>query len=150
MSEPQTVESIIEKYAVTSNPVKSRIFLGLGCLFVVFALIGVWIPGWPTVSWAVPATFFFSMSSKKLFRWCLTNRFFGKALYQYYATGKTIPKHAKIGVCSSVLLMTLLSAYVVFTVSYPADPGYGPAFIIVSGIIGVLYIAFFVKTRSGE
>ena len=150
MSEPHTVDSIIEKYAVTSHPVKSRVFFGLGGLFVIFALIGVWLPGWPTVSWAVPATFFFSLSSKKLFRWCLTNRYFGKALFQYYASGKTIPKHAKIGICVGILLMSFLSAYVVFTLSYPADPGYGPAFIIVSGIIGVLYIIFFVKTRPGQ
>jgi uncharacterized protein len=148
MSTQLTVEQIIERYAVTSHPVKARIFLGIGYLFVVFALIGIWIPGWPTVSWAVPATFFFSLSSKKLFHWSLTNRYFGKALFDYYATGKTIPKHVKIFVCGIIILMTLVSSFTVFKLSYPVDPGYGPGTIIISGIVGVIYIALFVKTRE--
>ncbi|MEE3090465.1 MAG: DUF454 family protein, partial [Candidatus Thermoplasmatota archaeon] len=61
-------------YAITSSPVKRIVFLSLGLIFVVFAIIGIWVPGWPTVSWAVPAAFFFSMSSPGLFRWTLENR----------------------------------------------------------------------------
>ena len=55
----ESVDAVVEKYAVVSNPVKSRIYVGLGSIFVVFSIIGIWIPGWPTVSWAVPAAFLF-------------------------------------------------------------------------------------------
>ena len=60
-----------------------------------FAIIGIWVPGWPTVSWAVPAAFLFSYSSERMFRWTLMNRFFGSAMFDYYATGKTVPSQAK-------------------------------------------------------
>ena len=89
-----TVDEVMATYAITSNPVKRFVFLSLGLIFIVFAVIGIWVPGWPTVSWAVPAAFFFSMSSPRLFRWTLENRWFGAAIFEYYATGKTVPKHA--------------------------------------------------------
>ena len=54
-----SVDAVVEKYAVISNPIKSKIYVGLGSIFVVFAIIGIWVPGWPTVSWAVPAAFLF-------------------------------------------------------------------------------------------
>ena len=37
------MEQIIERYAVTSNPIKSKIYVILGCLFVFFAIIGVFV-----------------------------------------------------------------------------------------------------------
>ena len=73
-----------------------RFYVLLGCLFILFAIIGIWVPGWPTVSWAVPAAYLFSISNERLFRWTLTNRWFGSALFDYYVTGKTLPKHVKI------------------------------------------------------
>lgn len=123
-------------------------FKVLGLLFTSLAIAGVFIPGWPTVSWAVPAAFFFSLSSRRLFRWTLSNRFFGPAMYKYYATGKTIPKHAKYMICAMIGISAGLSAYGVFKVSYPADPGFGPATIAVVGLIGIWYVASVVKTRS--
>ena len=55
MDRLESVDEIVEKYSVSSSPAKSRFYTGLGSLFVAFAIIGIWIPGWPTVSWAVPA-----------------------------------------------------------------------------------------------
>jgi hypothetical protein len=143
----KSVDEIIERYAVVSSPIKSRVYIGLGYLFVVFAIAGIWIPGWPTISWAVPAAFLFSLSSERLFRWSLTNPYFGAALYQYYANGKTLPLHVKWLVSVCILLMTGFSAYGVFWVSYPADPGYGAATIAFLGVLGVGYIFAVVRTR---
>ncbi|MCB0216502.1 MAG: YbaN family protein [Caldilineae bacterium] len=141
------VDQMIGRYAVTSSPVKRRVCVALGCLFVAFAIIGVWIPGWPTVSWAVPAAFLFSLSSERLFRWSLSNPLFGPALLDYYANDKTIPRHAKAGLLALIALMTGLSAAFVFRISYPADPGYGPATILLAGLAGMAYIAFRVPAR---
>ena len=52
MERLETVDEIVERYCVASSPGKSRLYVGLGSLFLVFAVIGIWIPGWPTVSWA--------------------------------------------------------------------------------------------------
>jgi len=91
-----SVDEIVDRYAVENSSLKSKLYIGLGSMFVIFAIAGIWIPGWPTVSWAVPAAFLFSMSSRRLFRWTLTNRFFGSAIFDYYASGKNDPKTCKI------------------------------------------------------
>ena len=148
MSDPlQTVDEIISGYAIRSHPVKRSIYIFLGCTLVFFAIIGIWIPGWPTVSWAVPAAFLFSLSSEKLFRWALTNRYFGTALFNYYASGKSLPKHVKIVIMLLIGLMAGSSAFGVFLISYPKDPGYGPGSILLVGLVGIWYVATQVRTR---
>ena len=156
-----SIDAIVDRYCVASHPAKSRLYTGLGLLFVIFAIIGIWVPGWPTVSWAVPAAFLFSYSSESMFRWTLTNRWFGAAMFDYYASGKTIPKHAKYGVMVMITLMTLFSTTFVWYISTlgngemmdpstwdGADPGYGAVTIIIAGMIGVWWLYAKVKTRE--
>ena len=160
MERLETVEEIVEEYSISSSPSKSRLYTILGSLFVVFAIIGIWIPGWPTVSWAVPAAYFFSISSERLFRWTLTNDYFGPAIFEYYATGKTIPKHAKYGVVSLIGIMSAISAYFVWAVSTRgtgslgdpsswdgAFPWFVAVTVIVVGLIWIWFVVFRVPTR---
>ena len=161
MERLETVDDIVELYCVASSPGKSRLYVGLGSLFLVFAVIGIWVPGWPTVSWAVPAAFLFSMSSEGMFRLTLTNRYFGSAMFDYYATGKPIPKHAKYGTVVLIALMASVSSYFVWLVSTKgdgvptdpsswngADPGFGAGTVILVGLIGMWYVGFRVPTRE--
>ena len=157
-----TVDAVVEKYCVSNNKLKSLIYQSLGLMFTIFALIGIFVPGWPTVSWAVPAAFLFSLSNEKLFRWSLSNRFFGSKIFDYYATGKTLPKHVKYIIMGMVGVMTIISTYFVWYVSTKGDGklmqpstwsgadeyGMGSITIAVVGLIGILYIWFFVKTRN--
>lgn len=156
-----SVDAVVEKYAVISSPIKSRIYIGLGLVFVAFAIIGIWVPGWPTVSWAVPAAFLFSLSNERLFRWTLTNKYFGSSLFEYYATGKTLPKHVKAVIVAMIALMVSLSAYFVWYVSTKGDGelfdpsswngadqhGFGSITILAVGALGMLYVATMVKSR---
>jgi len=161
MERLETVDDIVERYCVASSPGKSKLYVGLGSLFLAFAVIGIWIPGWPTVSWAVPAAFLFSLSSERMFRLTLTNRYFGAAMFEYYATGKTIPKHAKYLTVGLIATMTSLSSYFVWHVSTRgdgvltdpaswngADPGFGAGAIILVGLIGMWYVGFKVPSRN--
>ena len=161
MERLETVDEIVECYCVASSPGKSRLYVGLGSLFLAFAVIGIWVPGWPTVSWAVPAAFLFSLSSERMFRLTLTNRYFGTAMYEYYATGKTIPPHAKYLTVGLIAIMTSLSSYFVWHVSTRgegvltdpaswngADPGFGAGTIILVGLIGMWYVGFKVPSRG--
>ena len=161
MERLQTIDEVVEKYCVASSPAKSKLYVGLGMMFLGFAIIGIWVPGWPTVSWAVPAAFLFSMSSEKMFRLTLTNRYFGAAMFEYYATGKTIPTPAKYGTIFLIGLMASISAYFVWLVSTKgdgvlsdpsswngADPGFGAGTVILVGLIGVWYVGFRVPTRE--
>ena len=156
-----SIDEIVERYCVSSNPFLSRLYVGLGFLFVGFAIIGLWIPGWPTVSWAVPAAFLFSYSSEKMFRWTLTNRFFGAAMFEYYATGKTVPRHARTGIIVLIALMSTASAAFVWYISTlgdgelydpsswnGADPGFGAVTIILAGLFGIIYVATRVRIRG--
>ncbi|SVB50842.1 uncharacterized protein METZ01_LOCUS203696, partial [marine metagenome] len=146
MERLETVDEVVELYCVASSPGKSRLYVGLGSLFLAFAVIGIWVPGWPTVSWAVPAAFLFSLSSERMFRLTLTNRYFGAAMFEYYATGKTIPEHTKYLTVGLIATMTSLSSYFVWHVSTRgdgvltepaswngADPGFGAGTIILVG-----------------
>ena len=158
----ETVDAIVDRYAVVSSPIKSRIYVGLGSIFVVFAIIGIIFPGWPTVSWAVPAAFLFSLSNEKLFRWSLTNRFFGSSLFEYYATGKTLPSHVKVIIIAMIGLMVTISSYFVWFVSTKGDGtlldtsswngkdeyAFGAITILLVGILGMLYVATMVKSRK--
>lgn len=161
MERIESIDEIVERYCVSSNPVLSRFYFGIGLLFVGFAIIGIWVPGWPTVSWAVPAAFLFSYSSERMFRWTLTNRLFGSAMFEYYATGKTVPRHAKSVIIAMISLMAVSSAIFVWYVSTlgngafsdpsswnGADPGFGSLTIILVGILGVWYVATKVRTRE--
>tara|TARA_B100000287_G_scaffold394829_2_gene409212 strand:+ start:2761 stop:3249 length:489 start_codon:yes stop_codon:yes gene_type:complete len=156
-----SIDELVERYCVSSNPFLSRLYVGLGFLFVGFAIIGLWIPGWPTVSWAVPAAFLFSYSSEKMFRWTLTNRFFGAAMFEYYATGKTVPRHARTGIIVLIALMSTASAAFVWYISTlgdgelydpsswnGADPGFGAVTIILAGLFGIIYVATRVRIRG--
>ena len=156
-----SIDELVERYCVSSNPFLSRLYVGLGFLFVGFAIIGLWIPGWPTVSWAVPAAFLFSYSSEKMFRWTLTNRFFGAAMFEYYATGKTVPRHARTGIMVLIALMSTASAAFVWYISTlgdgelydpsswnGADPGFGAVTIILAGLFGIIYVATRVRIRG--
>jgi len=139
------VEEMISKYSRKSSLFMKRIYVSIGCLFILFAIIGIWVPGWPTVSWAVPAAYLFSISNEKLFRWTLTNRWFGSALLEYYTSGKTLPKHSKIFIS---ILITVMSAISVWVTTIAGDPGYGQAFIIVVWIVGIYWIVWRINTRN--
>ena len=161
MARLESLDEIVQEYCVSSSPSKSRLYIGLGIMFTFFAIIGIWIPGWPTVSWAVPAAYFFSISSEKLFRWTLTNRYFGDAIFEYYATGKTIPKHAKNWIIALIITMTAFSTTFVWYISTlgdgkildpstwnGADPGFGSMTVLVVGIIGVWYVGVKIPHRE--
>ena len=157
-----TIDSVVEKYCVSNNKIKSFVYQSLGLIFTIFAFIGIFVPGWPTVSWAVPAAFLFSLSNERLFRWSLNNRFFGSKLFDYYATGKTLPRHVKFIIMGMVGLMTMISTYFVWFVSTKGDGelmqpsswsgadeyGMGSITVAAVGLIGILYIWLFVKTRN--
>jgi len=156
----ETVDEIVDHYFSSSSPLKSKIYVVGGSILVIFAIIGLLLPGWPTVSWAVPAAFLFSLSNEKLFRWSLTNKYFGHSLFKYYATGKTLPNHVKTVIATFIILMSSLSAYFVWHVSTKGqgelmdpsswdgkDPGFGAVTIIMVGLIGVWYVMFKVSSR---
>ena len=145
VKEPDSIDEIIEKYSKKSTPLQRYLYVTVGCIFIVFAIIGIWLPGWPTVSWAVPAAYLFSISNEKLFRWTLTNRYFGSSLFDYYATGKTLPKHVKTWI---LIIITVMSVISIWVTTLAGDPGPGQVFIAIVWVIGIYWVNWRIKTRN--
>ena len=79
---------------------------------------------------------------------------------RYYATGKTIPAHAKYTTMALIGMMVSASSYFVWYVSTKGegvladpstwdgpDPGFGAVTIIIVGLLGMWYVGFKVQTR---
>ena len=71
-----TIKNFVDEWK--KKDVKERVYMTLGAVFLVAALVGVAIPVVPQIPFAVIAAFFFSKGSRRIHRWIRHNRFFGK------------------------------------------------------------------------
>jgi hypothetical protein len=83
-------------------------------------------------------------------------------MFDYYATGKSLPKHVKYIIMAMVGIMTTISAYLVWYVSTKGDGtlldtdswngadnyAMGSITILFIGLIGMIYVRYFVNTRD--
>ena len=74
---------------------KKKIYIFVGFLAVILGIIGVILPGIPTVPFLLVALFCFERSSKKYHNMILNNKYFGKALRDYYE-GRGLTTSVKI------------------------------------------------------
>ena len=143
LSDEEILEFILDMHKPSKNPVVRWLWTGLGSIFVVFAAIGTIVPGWPTTSWLVAAGFCFGRSSRRMFRWLLTNRLFGNALLEYYKVGRALPLHSKIIIIGIISRVSLFSIYVVTKLG---DPGFGQTTIAIIALIGIWFVGWKVPT----
>ena len=146
-SDEEIIIAILDLHKPSKNPVVRWLWTGLGCIFVVFALIGILLPGWPTISWLVAAGFCFGRSSRRMFRWLLTNRLFGNSLLEYYKAGQALPFHSKMVIITIILLVSIFSIYALTTLG---DPGFGQTSIAVAALIGVWFVGWKVPTIQAQ
>ena len=74
---------------------KKKLYITFGFLAVALAIVGVFIPGLPTVPFLLVALFCFERSSKKYHDMILNNKYFGPVLQDYYS-GKGLTSSVKI------------------------------------------------------
>lgn len=103
------------------------IFLGIG-------IAGTVVPGLPGTVNLLVALWFFSMSSERMYRWMLTNRYFGSALRDYKA-GLGIPRRIKVIAVTSIVVAVTLS------VTLAIDNGWVRAGLIALGVIGIWFVS---------
>ena len=144
-SDDVVVQRVLSEHKPSRNPVVRGVWIGVGSLAVVFAFIGVIVPGWPTTSWLVMAAYCYGRSSQKLFRWLLTNRMFGPMILEYYRSGKALPLHSKMMICTVICVVAAAS---IWGVTKAGDPGFGQTLIAVVALIGVWWVAWKVPTVS--
>ena len=74
---------------------KKKLYIAFGFLAVALAIVGVFIPGLPTVPFLLVALFCFERSSKKYHDMIMNNKYFGPVLQDYYS-GKGLTLSIKI------------------------------------------------------
>lgn len=79
--------------------------LFLACFFLILALIGVVLPGIPTVPFLLLAAWFAARGSERMHRWLYSHPYFGKMLTDWQAH-KAISRRSKI-IAVSMLLVSL-------------------------------------------
>jgi uncharacterized membrane protein YbaN (DUF454 family) len=145
LSEEEIIETVLNQHKPSRNPFVRGVWITVGSIGVLFAIIGIFLPGWPTTSWLVLSAYCYARSSKKMFKWLLTNPLFGAGLLEYYRSGKSLPFHSKVVIGGIICLASIGSIYVI---TKAGDPGFGQALIAVVAIIGVWWVGWKVPTTA--
>ena len=117
---------------MTSLPIR-LVFMVLGLTFLGVGILGVITPGVPGFVFLLFALFFFSRSSDRMYRWMLTNKYFGQSLRDY-KSGLGIPRRIKTVAVTSIVITVALS------VTLFIGQAWWKAILIVLGIAGVWFV----------
>ena len=63
LEDEEVITMVLAEHKPSANPVVRSIWIVIGSIFVFFAGIGVFLPGWPTTSWLVAAAYCYGRSS---------------------------------------------------------------------------------------
>tara|TARA_Y100000590_G_scaffold93193_1_gene105537 strand:+ start:6445 stop:6846 length:402 start_codon:yes stop_codon:yes gene_type:complete len=96
---------------IKSNPFIRVLWLALGLLFTVVGLIGLIVPGLPTTPLMIVAAACFFRSSKRLFNWVLSNKYFGNYVKDF-REGRGMPRKAKFIALGFIWLFVSISVFV--------------------------------------
>lgn len=91
---------------------KKKLYITFGFLAVALAIIGVFIPGLPTVPFLLVALFCFERSSKKYHDMIMNNKYFGPVLQDYYS-GKGLTPSVKI---KAILFLSCGMAFSIYKI----------------------------------
>ena len=145
LSNDEVVQQVLANHKPSANPVVRIVWIVFGSIFVVFAAVGVFLPGWPTTSWLVAAAYCYGRSSQNLFRWLVTNPVFGSLLLNYYRSGRALPFHSKIAICG---LIGIVSAASIWYITILGDPGFGQTTIAIIAVIGIWWVGWRVPSTA--
>lgn len=96
-------QAITEALDDAGSRVKRVLLVVAGTLFVALGLVGIVLPVLPTTPFLLLAAACYVRSSSRLYRWLLTNRFFGEYIRRY-RDGEGIPLATKIWAISLLWL----------------------------------------------
>lgn len=90
---------------------RKLIFLLLGWLFLVLAIIGIPLPILPTTPFLILSAYFFSKSSEKLHEWLLNTKYLGPMILDW-EKNRVIRMKAKV--LSTIMIVSLFSYTLLF------------------------------------
>lgn len=115
--------------------IKKPLWLKLGLVSFVLAIIGVALPLLPTTPFLILAAFCFSQSSEKAHDWLMQHRTFGPMIKDWQNHGR-IKRKVKVVSVAMMAVMPPLSGFLG-----------APMWAIVAQIIVLCFVAAFILTR---
>jgi uncharacterized membrane protein YbaN (DUF454 family) len=91
-----------------SNPLLRWMALASGVALLGLGFAGFFLPGLPGTPFLLVAAWLFSLSNPRLYRWMVTNRWFGQIVADYRA-GLGIPRRIKLIAVSTVVVVVSVS-----------------------------------------
>ena len=127
------IAHVDEDLRITRNPLARALYVVLGFVFLVLGIAGYLVPGLPGTVNLLVSLWFFSLSSERMHRWMLTNRYFGQSLRDYKA-GLGIPRRIKAIAVIAIVVSIGLS------VALAIEAWWLRAILVAVGAYGVWYI----------
>lgn len=121
--------------------IKKYVIFIAGCILIVIASIGIFLPILPTTPFVILAAMCFSVSSEKAYRLLAKNRFFGPYI-ENYKTGNGVTVKAKIKGIMMLWVLLIISAVVMHKL-------WSSVMLIVIGSVVTIHLLL-LKTRSLE
>jgi uncharacterized membrane protein YbaN (DUF454 family) len=131
------------KLEIKKNRIIRALYIVGGTLSLIFAVLGVVLPGLPVTPLALLSAFLYAKSSPKLYNWLLNNKTLGPRIRNYQRR-KGITRKGKLGVLVSMVVMVLFSSFIV------VGAGTLRWVILSLGAVGCIVVIFFVPNAKGE
>ena len=116
-----------------ANPILRALLVLVGLVATGLGIAGFVVPGLPGTPFLLVAAWAFSMSSDRLYRWMVTNRWFGSEIADYRA-GFGIRRRVKVVAVCSVVVMVGLSA------GLALDTVWARISVVALGLVGISFI----------
>jgi len=123
--------------------IKRIIFVGLGCVSLALAVIGVVLPILPTVPFLALAAFCFAKSSDRLNNWLINTKFYQNNLADFKA-GKGMTVKTKVRILATVTLVMAIGLIAMLMKGIIV----GSIILSVVWLGHIYYFGFKVKTRE--
>ena len=123
--------------------IKRITFVGLGCVSLALAVIGVVLPMLPTVPFLALAAFCFAKSSDRLNNWLINTKFYQNNLADFKA-GKGMTVKTKVRILATVTLVMAIGLIAMLMKGIIV----GSIILSVVWLGHIYYFGFKVKTRE--
>lgn len=130
--DPAAAEALPEVKLTRSRTLRVA-YAAVGLVFLGVGVAGLIVPGFPGTVNLLIALWLFSMSSERMHRWMLTNRWFGQSLRDYKA-GLGMPRRVKITVAG--IIVVAVGSSVVFVI----DSAWLRIGFVLLGAVGVWFV----------
>jgi len=112
---------------------KKPIYILLGSISVVIGVIGIFLPGLPTTTFLLIASFFYVRSSPKLYDWLINHKVLGKFISDYQ-------KHKAISLKHKILSLTMMWFFIGISVMYFVEKDFINIILLLCGLIGTVIV----------